>query len=91
MSGDPLDILEEHLVALERMGFDDDPPAAPDLAGLVLTVDDLERAESMLERLAAAEQRVRGLQRRVLGEIAGARRPRRDAARPSPRVLDTQA
>ena len=96
MSADTLAALEAHLVAIEGISFDSPDtderlPSTPDLATAELSAEDLERARVLLARLKAAEVRVKGMQTRVLGELAGSRRPRYDAARRAPRVLDTSA
>jgi hypothetical protein len=95
MTADALSLIRRHLDALATLTLSDDHeqpvPDPPELAGLSLEADDLDRARVLLRDLATAEERLAGMRVRVRGEIEGLRRPRREAPAPAPRVLDTSA
>lgn len=93
MASNPLDLIRQHVDAIEAMGFDENAtlPDPPDLSRQVLDADDIEQAEALLARLHGANERLHGMQTRLRGEIEAARRPTIDRSRPAPRVLDTTA
>ncbi len=92
--GTILDRMEDQLSRLDSDPFDDDEMfAAVDLPAVLdeaPTADELARAEMIIERLAGTQERTSGLQTRILGEIAGIRRPRRGVPHRSPRHVDLQ-
>lgn len=93
MSDHALTLIQRHVDALDAMALSEDAilPEPPDLTGMSIDVDDLDRARELLRIIAAAEQRLSGMRVRLRGEIEGLRRPHRDALAPAPRVLDTSA
>ena len=90
---DPLALIEAHVVAVESATFDADQPVPPpvDLAGLELRPEQLDRARDLLARLEQAGERVRGMQHRLRGELAGMPRTGRESALRAPRFLDVSA
>jgi hypothetical protein len=95
MTADALSLIQEHLDVLGALTLSDEHeqelPDPPDLSGLSLENGDLDRARSLLQDLAAAEERLAGMRVRVRGEIESLRRPRHEAPAPAPRVVDTSA
>lgn len=91
MSADALTLIQEHVDALAALALSDEHelPEPPELSGLSIGSDDLERARGLLRDLAAAEERLVGMRVRLRGEIEGLRRSRPEPLTPAPRVLDT--
>ncbi len=85
-----LDRIDMYRQLLEDALLDDGVILEPvDLGGVDLGSEDRDRAETILAELEHLLAHVEGMKTRIAGELAGLRRPNREAHRRMPRTLDT--